>query len=188
MSLGILFCANRKLEWKHKINKLISRSSSFLPCDKLTDGTGHSVCVHYLLPLALFTFFLSVAFFSFEYWCFCSWDKAKNSVLQSLLNICHAWQKTLLSTLAPSLKNCCSIYCFGGGKRSQKGQEHMKIISLAEVGFSGRMQTVHTCAWDTVEVVLNKQEVNSLRGILYLGWASWKCVWEKSCIINNIMF
>lgn len=36
------------------------------------------------------------------------------------------------------------------------------------------MQTFHTCAWNTVEVVqvvINKPEVNSLRGTLGVRWS-----------------
>lgn len=91
-----------------------------------------TVCVctiyYHLLSLPSLSVVL-ILFFSFEYWCFCSWDKAKNSVLQNLLYICHAWQKTLLSTLAPSLKKCCSIYCYGGGGVPKRWGAHENNFS-----------------------------------------------------------
>lgn len=65
-------------------------------------------------------------------------------------------------------ENDCSAGC-------TEGRTLCFIVSI-----SGRMETFHTCARDTVEVVVNKQEVNSLRGILcvcvgHLG----KCVWKQ---------
>lgn len=60
----------------------------------------------------------------------------------------------------------------------QEGQENDCSGGCAEgstlrfiVSILGRMQTFHTCAWATVEVVgavMNKQEVNSLTGILWV--------------------
>lgn len=76
---------------------------------------------------------------------------------------------------------CHLMECVGGGKRhrDQEGQENDCSSGCTEgptlcfiVSISGRMQTFHTCARDTVEVVgvvMNKQEVNSLRGILCVG-------------------
>lgn len=79
--------------------------------------------------------------------------------------------------------------------RDQGGQENYCSSGCLEgptlCFIVSRMLTFHTCARDTVEVVMDKQEVISLGGILCVCWAfvsveteGWKCN-ANICIIDN---